>query len=316
MDLPVSRVERFAILSFQVASLLLPVAAFGQDPGFRAAALAEAPQLPAYVDLDAYAPRDHYATAAPWTLQMLPDGLVFDSYLAGTKESRISSQIHYTRGAGWMFDPTLGARIGLLRFGTRDTYRPEGWQIDAEGSAQVRLDLAEDVDLLATDYRAGLPITYGNGRHRVKLAYYHLSSHVGDEFLIKNPGFLRLNYVRDVFVLGYAFYLTEKLRAYAEAGWAFYSEFSEPLEFQAGFDYAPSGPTGIRGAPFFALNGHLRQEVDFGGAITAQAGWAWRSATSSNMLRLGIHYYNGASNQYSFFDEHEQQIGGGVWYDF
>ena len=33
------------------------------------------------------------------------------------------------------------------------------------------------------------------------------------------------------------------------------------------------------------------------------------------MLRTGLFYYNGESNQFSFFDEHEEQIGFGVWYD-
>ena len=30
----------------------------------------------------------------------------------------------------------------------------------------------------------------------------------------------------------------------------------------------------------------------------------------------GFHYYNGLSDQYSFYRNFEQQIGGGMWYDF
>lgn len=276
-------------------------------------------QLPTYVDLDRYeaGPAYYYAPAADdWSFQLLPDGLVYDNYLAGTKESRFSSHIIKGTNDSWLFDATLGARVGLLRYGSNDPFRPEGWQIDAEGSAQARLDIPDDVDVRGTDYRAGLPITYGSGNHRWKLAYYHLSSHIGDEFLMKNPGFTRVNYARDVFVLGYGYYVNPRLRVYAEAGWAFASEVSEPWEFQFGLDYAPCGPTGLRGQPFFALNGSLRQEVDFGGGLSVQTGWAWRGDNSSNMLRMGLHYYNGKSNQFSFFDEHEQQIGYGVWYDF
>ena len=36
------------------------------------------------------------------------------------------------------------------------------------------------------------------------------------------------------------------------------------------------GPTGSAGTPFFAINGHLREEVDFGGDISTQLGWLWR----------------------------------------
>ena len=38
--------------------------------------------------------------------------------------------------------------------------------------------------------------------------------------------------------------------------------------------------------------------------------------TDTNLLRVGVHYYNGESTQFSFFDDHEEQIGLGLWYDF
>ena len=78
---------------------------------------------------------------------------------------------------------------------------------------------------------------------------------------------------------------------------------------------APARPTGIRGAPFFAVNGHLREELNYSGNFVLQAGWAWRGQ-SSHLLRTGLHYYNGLSDQYSFYRNFEQQIGAGVWYDF
>jgi hypothetical protein len=95
-----------------------------------------------------------------------------------------------------------------------------------------------------------------------------------------------------------------------------YSDVSEPWEFQFGIDHAPVQSTGVRGSPFWAVNGHLRQEVNFGGSVVAQAGWAWRSDVGSPLLRAGFHYLNGKSSQFEFFNEHEQQLGLAVWYDF
>lgn len=250
-----------------------------------------------------------------WTHQLLPDGLIYDNYLAGTKESRFALHLFNIPNDSSFFDGILGTRIAIWRYGTTDPYRPEGWELDVEGSGQVRLDMPEDRDVRSVDFRAGIPITYGSGPHRVKFGYYHLSSHVGDEYLLKNPGFNRLNYSRDVLVLGYSYYVTERVRAYAEVGWSFYCDVSEPWEFQFGVDYAPSGYTGLRGAPFCAINVHLRQEVNFGGGLTLEAGWAWRGE-DHNMLRTGLFYYNGESNQFSFFDKFEEQIGWGLWYDF
>ena len=66
------------------------------------------------------------------------------------------------------------------------------------------------------------------------------------------------------------------------------------------------------------MNGHLREEVDYGGEFVAQAGWLWRGNTGK-VIRTGVHYMNGKSNQYAFsgpLSDSEQQIGAGLWYDF
>ena len=116
--------------------------------------------------------------------------------------------------------------------------------------------------------------------------------------------------------LGYAYYVTENLRVYTEVGWAFHADVSEEWELQFGLDYSPARPTGLRGAPFFAVHGHLREELNYSGNFVLQAGWAWRGDRSSHLLRTGLHYYNGLSDQFSFYRNFEQQIGAGLWYDF
>jgi hypothetical protein len=203
-----------------------------------------------------------------------------------------------------------------LRLGNCDPIRPSGYQFDVETSAQVRLDIPEDVDVRGTDYRVGFPLSWGDDRVQWKVAYYHMSSHLGDEFLLKNEDFPVFQQSRDAFVLGHSVYLTDSLRLYGEVGWAFYSTASEPWEVQVGIDYAPRVATGPHGAPFFAVNGYLREELDFGGMFTAQAGWAWRADTTAHLFRIGVQYYNGASWQYAFLPYHEQQIGLWAWYDF
>ena len=65
---------------------------------------------------------------------------------------------------------------------------------------------------------------------------------MADEFLINNPAFPRLNFSRDVLVLGGSYYLTVDLRLYAEAGWAFDSDGGMHREFQFGIDYSPVLP--------------------------------------------------------------------------
>lgn len=249
--------------------------------------------------------------------EFLPKDSLYPFYLADTKASRLAGQWLEGTGDHTLLDSTLGGRFGLFRYvdATPAPFK-RGIQADIEGSGQVRLDMDFEHDVRSVDFRAGVPISVSFGRLQTRFGYYHLSSHVGDEYLIRYPAFERKNYSRDVLFLGGAYWLNARSRVYGEMGWAFYSDVCEPWEFVFGIENAPRTPTGLRGAPFYAINGRLREEVDFGGAVTVQAGWAWRSAYSTGLLRTGLHYFNGKSNQFSFYDEHEELIGAGLWYDF
>jgi hypothetical protein len=251
-----------------------------------------------------------------WCFHLLPQSLIYRSYLAGPKESRLATSLVRIPDDSTLWDATLGARIGLFRFGTADPIRPRGFQVDVEASAQVRLDTLSNVDVRGADYRVGIPFTWGDERRQWKFAYYHMSSHLGDEFMEQNGAFPLFRQSRDALVLGHSFYVTDSLRLYGEVGWAFASTASEPWELQFGIDYAPRRPTGLCGAPFLAINGHLREEHDYGGGLTAQLGWAWRADRTARLLRAGFQYYNGLSTQYAFLPFHEQQYAIGIWYDF
>ena len=250
-----------------------------------------------------------------YSWQLFPDGLIYRSYMAGGRESRFAAHWVHERDQGWLWDITLGGRMGLLRYGTQNDAWPEGWQLDIEGAAFPRLSLERTRDMDATDFRLGVPLTFRRGAWEGKFAYYHLSSHLGDEY-IETFGRRRINFVRDTIVLGIAVWPFPDMRLYSEAGWAFRARGgSEPWEFQFGIDWSSQEPTGRRGGPFFAANCRLRQEVDFGGNMTVQNGWQWRGRTG-HLMRIGMQYFHGQSDQYQFFTEHEEQIGVGLWYDY
>lgn len=258
------------------------------------------------------------ADAETWQWHVLPSDLLWHSYLAGAKESRISGTwFGETNSDAGLLDVSLGGRSSVLRYGTYREGQSEGWELQLEGAAILRLNLDHNWDFDLSDFRFGVPIIYSRGNSQWKFSYYHLSSHLGDELAIREGNLAsRINYSRDVLVLGYSLFPVEALRLYAEMGYAFYNDGgSEPWEFQFGFDYSQPGPTGAIGTPFVAVNGHLREEVDFGGNFSTQAGWLWRGK-SGKVLRTGLHYYNGKSPQFQTFDEFEQHIGVGLWHDF
>ena len=253
-----------------------------------------------------------------WRWQLGPAGLIYRSYLAGVHEPRTGIVAFHEGESRTIWDATVGGRGGVLRFGTSDPLHPEGYQLDVYGAAIARLDVENRQDLDSTDYVFGFPLTYGFDQWQFKFGYAHLSSHLGDELALREPGTLaeRVNYVRDSIVFGTSFYPHPAWRMYGEAAWAFHrGGGAEPWEGQFGTELTLPGTTGLRGTPFLAVNGRLREEHDFGGDVTAQTGWLWRGETGQ-AVRLGAHYYNGKSSQFQFFDTSEEQIGMGVWYDF
>lgn len=251
-----------------------------------------------------------------YTWQMLPPGLLYHSYLAGEKEPRTAAQWLVEKNRGLIWEAAVGGRWGLFRHGTQGA-NADGFQFDVEGGALVRIDPEEESDLEAADFRAGFVGTWRRGRWRWKTGYSHISCHLGDEFVLKNPNFTRINYVRDSVLAAVMYDFTPELQGYWETAYAVGAEGgAKPVELQFGMQYSPAVGTGFRGAPFAAINGHLRQELRFGGSVNVEAGWAWRGGTSNNLFRAGFQHYNGNSMQWSFVHRYESLTGMGIWFDF
>lgn len=251
------------------------------------------------------------------TWQIMPSGLLYRSYLAGEKEPRLASVWTNDKNGRTVWENTLGARVGVLRLGSVGAFRPHGFQLDLEGAALARvLPGTESTMLEATDYRVGILGTWAEDQWHIKAGYYHLSSHLGDEFVIANPLVTRFNYVRDSAILGLTYDLTDNWQTYGEIAYAMSAEDgAKPLEFQYGLQYSPL-LFGLRGAPFAAINGHTREDFGYITSVNVQAGWQWRGPVSQKLLRAGFQYYRGPALQYSFPGQHDELIGGGVWIDF
>lgn len=253
----------------------------------------------------------------PWKWQILPAGLIYPSYLAGRKEPRLGCEFAKEIDGGGVWDITLGGRVPLLRFGTAEAVFPEGWQIDLEGAAILRLDLARHREMAGTDYRAGMPITYGKKYWQLKTGYYHISSHLGDNYLLGHVA-PQINYVRDELIVGLALRPIDAVRLYGEIGWAFKTGITtKPWEVQFGVEYSkPYSPENQQtGSPFAAINVHLFEELDFSGSFNCQTGWQWRGPVN-NLFRLGVEYYSGNDELFQFHFTCKRKFGFGIWYDF
>ena len=251
-----------------------------------------------------------------WSWQWFPHGRIYPGYLADLRDSRMGIELFSQRSEGWLMQATVGARVGIARFGTTDLSAPEGHQIDLEAASFPRVALGAPNEYVGSDFRVGMPLGFRRGPLETKLAYYHYCSHLGDSYIENHPGTMRQSYIRDAVVIALGFRPREALRLYAEADYAFYvCGNSKPWQFQFGAEWSTLQPTGARGAPFLAVHGQIRQEVDFGGNVTVQTGWQWRGR-SGELFRTGFHYFNGKSDQGQFYDRFEEHLGLGLWYDF
>lgn len=128
----------------------------------------------------------------------------------------------------------------------------------------------------------------------------------------KNSTFNRVNFVRESLILGMSRQATPELRCYGEIAWAVSVKGgAKPWQFQLGAEHAAIAERPARGAPFSAVNIHLREEVDFAAAVTAMTGWQWTGPESGRAMRVGLQYDNGPSSQYEFFQRHDNQLVSG-----
>ena len=263
----------------------------------------------------------------PWTWQAMPTGILFHAYQADNKESRLSGHVPYEfESKEWLWDPTLGGRFALVRYGNKSALYPEGFQIDVEGAVIARMALNHKWDMWGSDYRFGLPFTYRYQNFEYKFGYYHISSHRGDELMLdyynqtkdeSGRGLCyRRNYVRDCLEFGIGYR--------PDANWRFFTGFDYALnidegadrwQFKLGAEYSPILLPGGSGAPFLSLFMHWSQETDYNTNFCIQTGWQWRTLYQ-HVLRFGGYYMNAYGDQYQFYYQHEKQLGIGLWFDY
>ena len=130
-----------------------------------------------------------------------PDDQIFCPLVADPKEPR--SFVSLLRGTfQTLDDPSgrsttiasvgLGDSFGLVRWGGPAVN--EGVQLDVTGSIFAQFDLgAESNDLINADYLIGLPLTFRRSGFSTRLRLYHQSSHLGDEYLLRNEAIDRKN---------------------------------------------------------------------------------------------------------------------------
>jgi Protein of unknown function (DUF1207) len=142
---------------------------------------------------------------------------------------------------GWRFnDQALVQNVIDVSYG--DTLPVYQWwdvwpwngrmQVDIEGALwAVFSPLQESAPLINADYYVAIPITYAIQDWQFRLRVFHISSHIGDEFLINHlgRGFNRLNPSAEYLDFFVSNDFTEDIRLYGGLGYVMHYDETFPI---------------------------------------------------------------------------------------
>lgn len=184
-------------------------------------------------------------------------------------------------------------------------------QIELQGALWADFNpLGDSSPLLNADYYVGVPLTYAVGPWAFRLRGYHISCHIGDEFLLQHPWFKRRNPSAEYLDFFVSWDFTPEIRFYGGVGWvpAMDESFVQSKWYAAcgtelrllRFGFVDECQR-IYGAPIFGV--HFRDCGDFGSRIdqTYILGYEIGKLTGEyKKLRLFFEYHDGYSVEGQF----------------
>lgn len=166
-------------------------------------------------------------------------------------------------------------------------------------------------ELANTDFYVGIPLSYAVNAWSFRFRIYHISSHLGDELLVNNPGFVRVNPSMEVVDLFASYQAFGALRIYGGAGAIFHSDPSfrlKPMIFEYGGEFRFCGSKFIKQRLYgtFFLAAHFRTyqflKYDFDGTFVG--GYEWSKLQGiGRKFRLFIEYHKGFSLEGQFMKQ-------------
>lgn len=263
----------------------------------------------------------------------LPRGGYFLPLLADPMEPRVS--ITYGRmsvtgngGLAAQQDDKFTSGIGVIgldfgSFRVAGAHPCNGYQFNFFVASYSLFDWSSDsIDLLNTDFRVGFPFTMRRGPYSARLRFIHHSSHLGDEFIIKNPGVKRVNLSYEVLEAQGSIDM-HPWRIYGGGGLLIRSKPDlEHLMLQVGTEFRGSDfELGLwkfssRVRPVYGVDLQSFQARDWGVGGQLVGGMEFFSYQGLQRFRLLVNYMHGYTPYGQFFTQNKaQNIGVSFQFD-
>lgn len=185
-------------------------------------------------------------------------------------------------------------------------------------------NFAGGTELVNTDYFVGATLAYAHDRWSSRYRLYHISSHLGDEFLVNHPGFDRVNpsmEAMDIFVSYQALF---GVRLYGGFGWIFHWDSSyklKPLYVAYGAEFRFLGTRFLKQSLYgtFFVAGYIQnyQYQDWCFDETVVAGYEWSKLQGiGRKVRVYFQYHHGFSAEGQFSKDRSSYVAYVVSYGF
>lgn len=235
-----------------------------------------------------------------------------------------------TYSVGWRFnDKVLERNVIDVSFYDRlpvfrwvDIWRKGGdLQLEIEGALWAVFDpLHDSSPLMDADYYVGFPLTYAFDNWAIRLRGYHISTHIGDEYLIDHPHFKRKNPSIEAFDLYVSNQFTQDIRLYGGLGYVACQDDSfrvgklylvaglELRLFEWGYyDYCNR----LYGVPIFGMHFYYQEHFKNHINNTYVLGYEWGKFSGlRHRFRIYLEYHDGYSldGQFCKFATHYVSI--------
>ena len=243
---------------------------------------------------------------------------IFDPLLADPRWPHMSTsyQVYNNHDLGKdIAAVSYGGHLPLIRGRTQ---RGDEWQFGLQGAVFAAFDLAsQSGNLLNADYTVGVTVAGRRDDTSIMTRFFHQSSHIGDEFLLENPGFDRENYSWEAVDIIVSQDLCERtVRLYGggrvlvdvDPGYLKHWSVQYGAEWHSRRTYA----NGLL-RPVAAVDLQHDQQNDWEADVSARAGVQIELPDlASHILQVLVEYYNGHSPHGQFFADRVDFIGIGA----
>jgi len=178
--------------------------------------------------------------------------------------------------------------------------------------------------LFNTDFYVGIPLVYAVNKWAWRFRVYHISSHLGDEFMVNHPGFYRRNPSFEAFDVFLSFQAFNALRLYGGPGYIIHSDHSFPMKHfyvEYGFEGSFLGTKipyhNLYGTFFYATYWRNWQLNDFNIDGTYLLGYEWSKIQGvGRKIRIFAEYHHGFSPDGQFMNQRDHYWGARLAWGF